>query len=51
MWLAAKNGHLEIVKLLHEHGGIIEGILCCESGEHELEPTHIAAKNGHSPVV
>lgn len=51
VFLAAKNGHLEIVRLLHEAGAQIEGVLCAVGGGQDLEPIHIAAKNGHSAVV
>jgi len=61
VFLAAKNGHLEIVRLLHEadknkdswatQGAQIEGVLCAVGGGQDLEPIHIAAKNGHSAVV
>lgn len=50
-FLTAKNGNLEIFKMLHEHGAIIEGVKCVVGGNQELECIHIAAKEGNQPIV
>jgi len=50
-FLAAKNGNLDIFKMLHEHGADIEGVSCSIGGNQDLEPIHIAAKSGNALIV
>ena len=50
-FLAAKNGSLEIFKMLHEHGAEIENFKCGVGGNQDLECIHIAAKEGNWSIV
>ena len=50
-FLAAKNGNLDIFKMLHEHGAHIEGEKCSIGGNQDLDPIHIAAKSGNALIV
>ena len=50
-FLAAKNGHIEIFKLLSENGAKIENFKCSIGGNQDLDPIHIASKYGHSEIV
>jgi ankyrin repeat protein len=50
-FLAAKNGSIEVFQLLHEHGATIENLKCAIGGNQDLEPIHIACKEGNFLVV
>ena len=50
-FLAAKNGNVELFKLLHQEGAEIEGVKCAVGGNQDLEPIHIAAREGNLLVI
>ena len=50
-FIAAKGGFIEIFKLLHENGALIEGVKCSQGNNQDLEPIHIAAKEGRVEIV
>mmetsp|Transcript_7764 Transcript_7764/g.12028 ORF Transcript_7764/g.12028 Transcript_7764/m.12028 type:complete len:308 (-) Transcript_7764:740-1663(-) len=50
-FLAAKKGHLEVFKLLHQHDAQIEGSKFSMGENSDLECIHIAAKQGHHEIV
>lgn len=49
--MAARNGSVEIFKMLHERGAEIQDIKCSVGGNQDLEPIHIACKEGHLGIV
>lgn len=50
-FLAAKNGNLDIFQMLHENGALIQDVICSIGGNQDLEPIHIACKEGHLSIV
>jgi ankyrin repeat protein len=50
-YLSAKNGNVELFHLLHKHGADIENVKCSGGGNQDLEPIHIAVKEGNLAIV